>query len=123
MRIYPISAGPAGAAAPGPSHRTAHLIVINHVDNSAPGTGSSFNAPDFNMQVNGNNTSPTDFPGSESGVDVQLAAGPYGVIETKPITTGTVHQYSVTYSSDCVGTINDGQTKTCTVTNKKENQA
>jgi hypothetical protein len=62
---------------------------------------------------------PTDFPGSESGVDVQLAAGPYGVTETKPITTNTEHQYAADFSSDCVGTINNGETKRCTVTNVK----
>ena len=31
------------------------------------------------MHENGSNSSPTDFPVCESGVDVQLAAGPYGV--------------------------------------------
>ena len=81
--------------------------------------GSNAQASDFTMHTNGNNTSPTDFPGYESGVDVQLAAGPYGVTETKPITTDTGHQYSSSFSSDCVGTINDGQTKTCTVINTK----
>lgn len=108
--------GPAGAAAPGPSHRTAHLIVVTHVDNSE---NSNAQASDFTMHTNGNNTSPTDFPGYESGVDVQLAAGPYGVTETKPITTNTGHQYTASFSPDCVGSINDGETKTCTVTNVK----
>ncbi len=99
--------GPAGTAAPGPSHRTAHLIVITHVDNSNPNIGgSSSGEQDFTMHVNGNNTSPTDFPGSEPGVNVQLAAGPYGVTETKPISTNTGHQYNVGFSSDCVGTFN-----------------
>jgi hypothetical protein len=114
--------GPAGAAAPGPSHRTAHLKVINHVDNTHIFPGFNSNAPDFTMHVNGNNTSPTDFPGSESGVDVQLAAGPYGVTETNPISTDTSHIYNANYSSDCVGTINDGETKICTVTNVKAGQ-
>ncbi len=81
--------------------------------------GSNAQASDFTMHTNRNNTSPTDFPGYESGVDVQLAAGPYGVTETKPITTNTGHQYSSSLSLDCVGIINDGQTKTCIVTNTK----
>ena len=95
------------------------MIIITHVDNSEVIGGSNAQASDFTMHTNGNNTSPTDFPGYESGVDVQLAAGPYGVTETKPITTDTGHQYSSSFSSDCVGTINDGQTKTCTVINTK----
>jgi hypothetical protein len=56
------------------------------------------------------------FPGYESGVEVQLAAGPYGVTETKPISTNTGHQNNVGFYPDCVGSINDGETKTCTVT-------
>ena len=49
----------------------------------------------------------------------ELAAGPYGVTEIKPITINTGHQYTVTFSPDCVGSINDGETKTSTVTNVK----
>jgi hypothetical protein len=68
--------GPAGAVASGRSHRTAHLIVITHVDNmDCCIGGSNSQASDFTMYANGNNTSPTDFPAYESGVDVQLAAG------------------------------------------------
>lgn len=112
--------GPSGAAAPGPSHRTAHLIVITHVDNSDCCLGgSNAQASDFTMHTNGNNTSPTDLAGYESGVDVQLSAGPYGVTETKPITINTEHQYTASFSPDCVDSINDGETKTCTVTNVK----
>jgi hypothetical protein len=75
------------------------LIVINHVDNNQIFLEDrNSNAPDFTLHINGNNTSPTDFSNSETGVDVQLAAGPYTITETTPITTNTGLQYSVNFS-------------------------
>ena len=50
---------------------------------------------------------------------MEFAAGPYGVTETKPITTKYRTSIWSRFSSDCVGTINDGETKTCMVTNVK----
>jgi hypothetical protein len=50
-----------------PPARTAHLIVVKHVDNHI---GGSFSASDFTLHVDGNNPSPADLPGSESGIDV-----------------------------------------------------
>jgi hypothetical protein len=38
---------------------------------------------DFTLHVDGNNPSPADLPGSEAGIDVSLAAGPYAVTEIK----------------------------------------
>jgi hypothetical protein len=77
-------------------------------------------AADFTLHVDGNNPSPADFPGSESGIDVSLAPGPYAVTETKPTIPSSIgHQYNSDYSSDCTGTISAGQTKTCTVTDTR----
>jgi hypothetical protein len=69
------------------------------------------------MHVNGNNPSPTDFPGSESGTNVAIGQGPYAVTESNPVQNNPGFGYFASYSSDCVGTINDGETKTCIVTN------
>ena len=44
----------------------------------------------------------------QNQVDVSLAAGNYAVTETKPLNFATRHQYAASYSSDCVGTINNG---------------
>jgi hypothetical protein len=65
------------------------------------------------MHTNGNNPSLTDFPGSELGIDVKLAAGSYAIIESKPESS----RYSVVYSPDCVGTIGNDETRKCIVTN------
>ena len=67
-----------------PDERTAKLIVIKHVDDSQV-SGVTDTASDFTMHVNGNNPSPFDFPGSESGSSVSIALGPYAVTETKPM--------------------------------------
>jgi hypothetical protein len=69
------------------------------------------------MHINGNSPSPSDFPGSESGIRVSMAPRPYAVTETKITTLGSLG-FSATFSDDCNSLINDGYTKTCTVTNK-----
>jgi hypothetical protein len=108
--------GPPGIS-PQPPVRNSTLIVIKHVDNSGAG-GLRATANDFILHVNGNNPSPFDFPGSESGTKVAIAQGPYAVTESKPPGPYTfTNGYFVSYSSDCVGDIGDGETKTCTVTN------
>jgi hypothetical protein len=40
-------------------------------------------ASDFTLHVGGNNALPTDFHGSEDGIIVRLAAGPYAVSRTR----------------------------------------
>ena len=99
-----------------PDERTAKLIVIKHVDDSQV-SGVTDTASDFTMHVNGNNPSPFDFPGSESGSSVSIAPGPYAVTETKPMHFNG-HSFSATFSKDCNEEITDGDTKTCIVTNK-----
>jgi len=98
--------------------RTAKLIIIKHVDDSGfSGVSDIVSASDFTMHVNGNNPSPFDFPGSESGTSVSIAPGSYAVSETKP-TLSSSQGFKATFSKDCTGEINDGDTKTCIVTNK-----
>ncbi len=87
----------------------AQLIVIKHVINDNGGTAV---AADFTLDFGGVNDTPDDFPGAEApGTTVTLDAGAYNVTETGP--TG----YTASYSADCTGTIAEGETKTCTVTN------
>jgi hypothetical protein len=96
-----------------PPERTATLIVKKIIQNHVAVTPS-----DFTLRVNGNNPSPTEFPGSAAGVTVFLAPGPYAVTEEfsnhPPSNYGTWLQ---TFLQDCVGSINDGESKECTVTN------
>jgi hypothetical protein len=109
--------GDPGASAQ-PDERTAKLIVIKHVDDSGISDVSDVvNASDFTMHVNGNNPSPFDFAGSESGTSVSIAPGSYAVTEAKP-TMESGLGFLATFSKDCNGEINEGDTRTCIVTNK-----
>ena len=83
---------------------------------NSPPSFSDSQAPDFVLHVDGNDPAPANFPGSGSGTTVMIAPGQYAVFATKPTPPP---QYNVGYSSDCVGEINDGETKTCTVTNTR----
>jgi hypothetical protein len=89
--------------------QAAHLIVIKHVINDNGGTAV---AADFTLDSGGTNDTPDNFAGAESpGTDVTLDAGSYAVTESGP------SGYTESDSADCSGTIANGQTKTCTVTN------
>jgi len=101
-----------GAAMIFTNYRTSHLMVVTHIIDR---TSSNFlyNATDFTMHANGNNPSITDFPGSELGVNVTLSSGSYAITESKPESS----HYLAGYSSSCIGTINNDETKKCTVTN------
>ncbi len=89
----------------------ATLIVIKHVENNNIGDK---NASDFTMNVTGTDVSDDSFPGDELGTTITLDAGEYEVTEN------TVTGYSDTYSANCAGTIANGQTKTCTITNSRD---
>jgi hypothetical protein len=89
----------------------ATLIVIKHVINDNGGTAS---ASDFTMTVTGSSPSPASFPGDEGGTSVSLNVGSYSVSESGPA------GYSASYSADCSGSLANGQTKTCTVTNNDQ---
>jgi hypothetical protein len=92
------------------SDQAATLIVIKHVVND---DGGSKAASDFHMTVNGTNVAPSPtFNGAESpGTTVSLSAGSYSVTESGP------SGYTESDSADCSGTIANGVTKTCTITN------
>lgn len=114
--------GPQGPPSPAlePPQRTATLIVVKHVDNKAATDSRTSFANDFIMHVDGNNPSTNNFPGSETGTTMKLAPGEYSVTESKPENTmidASEANYNSAYSADCVSTIEDGETKTCTVTN------
>jgi hypothetical protein len=87
-----------------------HLIVIKHVINDNGGTKS---ASDFTMQINGvTATGGNSFPGAESpGTNKEVTPGSYTVTED------SLAGYSTTTSGECSGTISNGETKTCTITN------
>src|SRR5206468_2386237 len=69
---------------------------------------------DFTNNVTGNAATPGSFPGSSTGTTVTLNAGNYSVSESVP------GGYAASYSTDCLGSIAVGQTKTCTVTNQDQ---
>jgi uncharacterized repeat protein (TIGR01451 family) len=84
------------------------LIVIKHVINN---NGGNKTAADFTLDSGGTNDTPDNFAGNEAGTTVTLDAGSYDVTEMGP------SGYTDSYSADCDGTIANGETKTCTVTN------
>src|SRR5207247_2111531 len=59
----------------------------------------------------GSSPSPASFAGDEGGTTVGLNAGSYSV------GAGAHTGYADSYSADCTGSIDIGETKTCTVTN------
>ncbi|NTW89289.1 MAG: VWA domain-containing protein [Candidatus Moranbacteria bacterium] len=90
--------------------KPATLVVKKHVVNDNGGVAS---ADAFTMKVTGTDVSSGSFAGSEAGTTVTLDAGSYGVSED------AVAGYEASYSG-CSGTIANGQTKTCIVTNDDE---
>ena len=85
------------------------LTVVKHVINDNGGTAV---ATDFTMNVTGTNVSNPSFPGEEApGVTVTLDQGSYSVDEVE------LFGYAKTLGADCSGTINVGESKTCTITN------
>ena len=89
--------------------QAAGLVVIKHVINDNGGTKS---ASDFAVTVTGGSPSPASFNGAESpGTSVTLSAGSYSADEDGHV------GYDKTLSADCSGTIANGITKTCTITN------
>lgn len=84
------------------------LNVIKIVLNNASGTAVPSN---FTISVVGSSTSQSSFPGNSSGTLITLNAGDYLVSEAS--STG----YFSATSTDCVGTIEIGEAKTCTITN------
>ncbi len=84
------------------------LVVTKHVINDNGGTK---NASDFTLSVTGTNVSDSSFPGDESGTSITLDAGVYSADETE------IFGYNKSLGSNCSGTIANGETKNCTITN------
>ena len=84
------------------------LTVVTQVNNEG---GGKKNPSDFTIQVDGNNPNPSSFSGDSAGTIVKLDQGKYTISESGP------SDYTVSKSGSCSGTINPGQTKTCTITN------
>ncbi len=92
------------------------LTVIKHVVNA---NGNNATAADFTMHLT-NTASPGDasFPGAESpGTTVTMNTGAYTVTED------SVPGYTATLSQDCVGTLDLGDSPTCTITNTSNTPA
>jgi hypothetical protein len=84
------------------------LTVYKNVINN---NGGSAIASEFTINVSGLNASPASFPGDAAGTPVTLDAGSYDVTEDP------FPGYSTTFSAGCSGSITDGESITCTVTN------
>lgn len=77
--------------------------------------------PDYNFEVtvDANNPHPEKFhPNSETPITVLVSPGSYQVTED-PITE-VGRSYSQTYSEDCKGIIEPGDTKVCVITNTED---
>jgi len=86
---------------------TGTITVIENVVNNDGGTATP---ADFTLSLNVNSV-PQNFPGNAAGTSFVVTAGSYFVADS-----GLVPGYSVSYSSECMGTLSAGQSVTCTVT-------
>jgi len=89
-----------------PCVNAAILKVIKKID------GGPFTASNFTISVT--NGSPNMFPASSKGTLVYLVPGNYAVTENSVL----MALYTANYSADCKGSIQNGQSKTCVITNK-----
>ncbi len=87
-----------------PGHLLVYLQVNNNVNN-----GYNRVPSDFTVAVSGINASPSSFPGSISGTQVTVG-GQYSV------TALQLQGYNATYSSGCTGTLNQGESSLCVIT-------
>jgi hypothetical protein len=71
----------------------------------------------FTIHVEGNDPSPSSFPGSSVGTTVILGEGGYSVTETTP-TPPPGREIIGHLSPDCSGSISLGESKTCIITNE-----
>jgi hypothetical protein len=97
------------------SNRTAHLTVINHVNNTGCYV-ECLSAYNYTISVLGINPNPRAFKGSEAGTNVTLGEGNYNVTAPDVSTF-----YWKDISPDCSGVINAGETKRCIITNSYAN--
>src|SRR3989344_5281374 len=97
--------------------RDSELMVYVYVNNANYYCGNDsydcddYDSPsDFRIKVTGEDSSPSSFYGSKSGTRVWLDSGYYSV---EPV---NVSGWNQQLSGDCSGTINDDQSRSCTVT-------
>jgi hypothetical protein len=83
------------------------LIVKTHVNNN---DGGSRSAADFTSVVTGEDISAVSSSGTETGFTVDLNPGSFSVSQT------ALFGYSNSFSADCAGTIESGESKTCVIT-------
>jgi YVTN family beta-propeller protein len=103
---------------PSPPVTTANIIVIKKVINEG---GGDKRPSDFTITVDGNNPTPSSFAGSSSGTAITINEGSYNVTEEggPDISYDYVPgKYTPSYSSNCAGEIQAGDTVRCVVTNK-----
>lgn len=119
--------------------QTATLIVskivtcTSNTPVSCEDLDSNFEPQDFIITVTGQNANPSQFSGSSSGTKVTMDSGSYKVTEdfsgierivTEDDNGNTISGVlinvldgQISFSEGCSGTIELGQTKTCTITN------
>ena len=86
------------------------LTVIKHVVNDGGGTAV---AGEWTMDVTADNPSSNQFPGAEApGTTITIDAGDYGVDES-----GGPGGYDKSLDAGCSGTLDVGESATCTITN------
>jgi YVTN family beta-propeller protein len=103
---------------PSPPITTANIIVTKKVINDG---GGDKKPSDFTITVNGNNPTPSSFDGSSSGTTITINEGNYNVTEEEGSDVSYDYvpgKYTPSYSSNCAGEIQAGDTVRCTVTNK-----
>ena len=124
-----------------PSGQLGTLIVIKEVqcESTTPPVSceeidSNFEPQDFIITVTGQNPNPSQFGGSSSGTEVTLEPGSYEVTEDITGVDGKIYTEDdngntisgifvnvldgqIILSEDCSGTIEAGETRTCTITN------
>lgn len=101
-----------------PPVTTGMIIVTKKVINEGEGDKEP---SDFTITVDGNNPTPSSFVGTSSGATITINEGSYNVTEEEgpDISYDYVPgKYTPSYSSDCAGTIQTGDTVRCTITNK-----
>ncbi len=99
------SAGPETEGEPkGVGHLQVKKVLIND-------DGGTKVASDFTINIYANGATPATFPASEKTTIVTVEPGNYEVSEVPD------PEYTTTYSKDCAGTIAEGETWNCIITN------
>lgn len=95
---------------------TTQVTITSNVVNSFGGTAvaGDFTVTFHGLNINGTSANTLSFPGSASGVTVNLDAGIYFVTTTGP------SGYSSVNGANCFGNITTGDVKSCTVTSSDQ---